>query len=426
MQLVKHNIDISTAAPPEAPAQRYTPEPQVERKFRDALAYLVFKWQLFAQLIYSDMHLVYTHDVPIAATDSKTIFINPDGFEENGIKDLLEIVFVLAHEVSHRIFNDLVMSIVWRQTKQVLCPSGKIYPYNHELMNIAMDLRINAMLVHAKLGKMPKCGHLDTAISAQGMEGCVEIYEKLIQSGKVKFVNGGFDQHLAPGKKQVEQDKGAREQSIVAAAALAERTNPGSVPGAIKRIIEEILDPSVPWEKYLRTLMTRNAGTPKLDWRYQNRRLAGRQPPQMFAKKGWNGCGTIAIGADNSGSINNQKMIDRFASEMAGIVADLRPQKLVVIWCDAAVTRVDELDDPDDLVELFAKWSNEGVGGGGGTRFEPVFDKLEEMGISPDSLVYFTDMYGSFPKVEPAYSVIWASISKGIPAPFGEVVDVEV
>jgi hypothetical protein len=73
MQLVKHNIDISTAAPPEAPAQRYTPEPQVERKFRDALAYLVFKWQLFAQLIYSDMHLVYTHDVPIAATDSKRI-----------------------------------------------------------------------------------------------------------------------------------------------------------------------------------------------------------------------------------------------------------------------------------------------------------------------------------------------------------------
>jgi predicted metal-dependent peptidase len=427
MKLVTHTIDITTASPPEAnELQRYSPTQPVEKSFRDGLAYLVFKWTLFAQLIYTDMKLAYTKDVPIAATDATTIFLNPEGFEANGITDVLEIVFVLAHEVCHRIFNDLVLAIVWRTTKQVLCPSGKVYPYYHEVMNAAQDYRINAMLVHAGIGRMPKVGLYDPSISAQGMESCTEIYEKLLKSGRVQFVDG-FDVHLKPGKAELDKDKGgAREQGIVAAAQLAERTNPGTMPAAIRRIIDDIVDPKVPWDRHLKTLMTRNAGTPKLDWRYQNRRLASRHPPMYFAKKGWNGAGIIAIGADNSGSICDPKMINRFASEMAGIVASLRPLKLVVLWCDTKITRVDELDSPDDLVDLFAKWKNDGVGGGGGTSFVPVFDELDKMGIVPDSLVYFTDGYGSFPKDEPAYNVIWASITKDMKYPFGDVVEVEV
>ena len=45
--------------------------------------------------------------------------------------------------------------------------------------------------------------------------------------------------------------------------------------------------------------------------------------------------------------------------------------------------------------------------GGGGTRFTPVFDWLEEQGSTPDLLVYFTDAEGEFPKVEPCFPVIW-------------------
>jgi predicted metal-dependent peptidase len=116
-----------------------------------------------------------------------------------------------------------------------------------------------------------------------------------------------------------------------------------------------------------------------------------------------------------------------FASEMAGIVAELNPMQFICIWCDANVTRVDEVDEPGDLVELFAKWKKEGVGGGGGTDFQPAFDKIEEMGLVPDMMVFFTDGYGTFPKSEPLYPVIWASISgKSVKYPFGEVVEIEL
>jgi predicted metal-dependent peptidase len=431
--VVKHDIDIETAIPDAAKMRRYTPEKHVEKRFSDALAYLVFKWQLFAQLIYSGMEIAFTRDVPIAATDSHTIFLNPEGFEEHKIIDVLELVFVLAHEVGHRIRNHLVLAIVWRKTGQVICPDGTVLPYDHELMNMAEDYGINAMLVSAGLGRMPKCGLYDPNLSSAGFESCVEIYQKLWKKGKGPTGSGkkpgepggGFDLHMEPSDEQIKKDKGKREQEIVAAVQLAERTNPGSIPGAVARILEDIVNPKVPWSQHLRASMTRNAGLPKLDWRYLNRRLAGRDPSQYFAKIGHVGAGLIIIAGDCSGSIQ-QPQINTFAGEMTGIVSDLNPLELVILWCDAGITRTDRLDEPQDLVPLFADWKKVGVGGGGGTDFNPVFQWIEKQGLVPDMLVYFTDGEGTFPEREPSYPVIWASILERSRYPFGEVINVSV
>jgi predicted metal-dependent peptidase len=62
------------------------------------------------------------------------------------------------------------------------------------------------------------------------------------------------------------------------------------------------------------------------------------------------------------------------------------------------------------------------VPGRGGTSFVPVFEKIKEMNIKPDALVYLTDGYGTFPS-DPGYHVLWGSIAltpEGYP--FGEVV----
>ncbi len=61
--------------------------------------------------------------------------------------------------------------------------------------------------------------------------------------------------------------------------------------------------------------------------------------------------------------------------------------------------------------------------GGGGTCFEPVFQTIEEEGIEPQAVVFLTDMYGSFPRQEPSYPVIWVSAG-GENAPFGEVISI--
>ena len=59
--------------------------------------------------------------------------------------------------------------------------------------------------------------------------------------------------------------------------------------------------------------------------------------------------------------------------------------------------------------------------GGGGTDFRPCFRWLEEKGIYPKTMVFLTDLWGTFPDDAPSYPVIWASTGAR-PVPFGQVV----
>jgi predicted metal-dependent peptidase len=273
------------------------------------------------------------------------------------------------------------------------------------------------------VGKAPANVLYDPALSKEGEESCVEIYAKMLKGRKI-IVIPTFDLHLRPSRKQVKLDKGRREQTIIAAEQLHSRLKQGKLPGSLVRQVQEIITPKVNWEDHLRTVMTRKAGTKVSDWSKQNRRLAGRTPQQFYAGIKRKGAGPIVGVGDNSGSIT-AKMTGIFAGGFAGIVDDLHPERLIVLWCDAAVTRCDEVEEPLDLVELFAKWKKEGVGGGGGTDFRPVFKEVEKMGLKPDMLVFFTDGHGTFPRDAPAYPVVWAMTTSAKP-PFGEVVRVDV
>ena len=79
-----------------------------------------------------------------------------------------------------------------------------------------------------------------------------------------------------------------------------------------------------------------------------------------------------------------------------------------------------------DLKDLHQRIELEGIPGGGGSDMAPIFAKMKEQGIQPDMLVVLTDMYVKFPKTKPMYDTIWCSVSKGRPAPFGKLIEVEV
>ena len=88
-----------------------------------------------------------------------------------------------------------------------------------------------------------------------------------------------------------------------------------------------------------------------------------------------------------------------------------------MIYCDAAVNRVDEFG-PDDELKLE-------MVGGGGTDFRPPFAYVEEHDVEPQCLVYLTDMYGAFPEQSPEYPTMWATFTENIEAPFGETVRID-
>ena len=199
----------------------------------------------------------------------------------------------------------------------------------------------------------------------------------------------------------------------------------GKLPGSLKRLIGEILNPKVSWQDHIRSELNRISGAEGLDWSAANRRLICRDllgyDPIFFARSSGYSSGTIVVGVDTSGSIGDEQ-VTAFFREMHGIFEDLNPEAIVIIDCDAKVYSVREVTDLTELDEV----RKEGVDGGGGTAFGPVFAKVAELGIEPECLVYLTDMEGSFPKEEPPYPTIWGSIKAGKTAPFGEVVHVEV
>jgi predicted metal-dependent peptidase len=87
-----------------------------------------------------------------------------------------------------------------------------------------------------------------------------------------------------------------------------------------------------------------------------------------------------------------------------------------VLYFDAVVQKVEiyEAGQPISLTPV----------GGGGTEFAPCFDWVEERGIMPQTMVFLTDLSGSFPSDAPCYPVLWASNGRR-QAPFGAVIPIE-
>jgi predicted metal-dependent peptidase len=124
-------------------------------------------------------------------------------------------------------------------------------------------------------------------------------------------------------------------------------------------------------------------------------------------------CGPIIFATDTSGSID-QEMLSHYQTEKQSCLDEMKPKKLVDIYCDATIQAVAEYDRGDVIKHICP--------GGGGTAFEPVFEYAEKLDEPPKCLVYLTDLYGSFPDKEPGYPVIWVTWTKDGKAPFGTTV----
>lgn len=384
---------------------------------------------------------------PIAATDGANLLLKPSTFFT---LPLPERLFVCAHEILHCVFDHINTMHRFRRRGKVAYSDGTELPYIHQLMNKAEDLVINDALMESNVGSMPKAS--DALIKALGEKGqgltpgkpfCVhdkaiataadsaldayrKLYEDAKANGQIQEISyEGFDGHLDPGQSQgkdpgqAAQERNKSEWDTQIAAAANSARAQGKLPAGLERLFNDLLNPKVDWREHIRALFARKVGSGSFDWRRPDRRLIVRD---IYAPgPSGHGAGTIVVGVDTSGSIG-QRELDMFFAEMAGILEDLRPKRLLVMWCDAKVHRVDELEDAADLNSVRCK----GAPGGGGTSFNPVFAEIDSMGLEPDALVYLTDGMGSFPEQAPRYAVIWGSILEQSKYPFGDVVNVPV
>jgi len=223
---------------------------------------------------------------------------------------------------------------------------------------------------------------------------------------------GGVGQVLdAPlpddGTPSVEEQ--AREWRVAVNQAITLSKQAGKAPAGLARTLEGAAEAQVDWRELLRRLWSDTIPADS-SWMRPNRRhiWSGLYLPGVARE-----CtGEIAIAVDCSGSVN-ARQLRLFEAEIRSIIEGQRPERVHVLYFDAEVHKVDTYM-AGEMLHL------EPVGGGG-TDFGPCFDWLNEHGIHPQTMVFLTDLYGSFPESAPDYPVIWASTGSR-QAPFGSVI----
>ena len=175
--------------------------------------------------------------------------------------------------------------------------------------------------------------------------------------------------------------------------------NKGNLPGWMKGMVDEICAPKVDWKDRLRKFFSAQVPT-DFTWTKPNRRFVHMNIylPGMTKE----GIGEGVIFVDTSGSC----YLDRpqFWSEINSILDDLKPERVHVVQCDAAVgdIRTYEQGDPIDL----------NVFGGGGSDFRPAFKAVASSEITPVWAVCLTDGEIDFPIDAPPYPLLVVSTTK--------------
>lgn len=402
-------------------------------------AQLVFTQPLVASLaLQLPLVPVVDHRLPTAATDGRVIYVN--AYWVQTLRPA-ERLFVLAHEVWHN----------------ALLHSRRCGTRDPERWNIAIDHEVNVLLREAGF-TMPAEGILFEELVGLSAE---QVYEELrempqpprpinadvhLDAGGVvgrggRGGGGGTGAREAPqggtgagrGGDTSEEDPAPDAPSpgdgtpsspfgpiegkwdddyrgrldTEAVEEWAERmvalggSLPGTMPGALKAVLQSMGKPNVPWYWLLRDFVTRAAGG-RLRWLPPSRRHVHRG---LYLPSRREDLLQVAVAIDTSGSTIMEW--PRFQSELIALMRSFGRYELRLLQCDAQITHDRVYDDVRAIPKGLA------VSGGGGTEFVPVFDRLASS--PPQALIFFTDGYGDAPRLPPPYPVLWLLTPDGTP-----------
>ncbi len=383
-------------------------QPVVARAFSKRMQGIVFamyrKMPFFAVLGESfDIHVVNAPEVPTACVNAHgQVFFDADFVES--LSDL-QLMFVLAHEVSHVAFGHFDR----RGNRDPL------------LWNCANDFVINAMLRDAfgHDGAVPNGALLDPAFDGLSSE---EVYERLIRTAKPcnwgsasgDMVDFSSEIVASPAWPARSSRPVAGEWPATISRAAVRAAQFGLLPAGLARFVAEHVREKVDWLEQLRRKLRFDLTQPGRD-AYTfipcNRRLVhqGLYLPSLVG----HGAPKLAFVIDTSASMGTLDIAQAHAE-----IDAIRRQfacPVYVLDCDAQVYEGRWIQPHDSLPMPH---------GGGGTDFRPAFSHLCEHAVQVDVVVYLTDGVGQF-GAEPAFHVIWVMTSD-INPPWGDFVQIHV
>lgn len=394
-----------------------------EQRIRKARTTLLLDHPFFGSLLFR-LKERESRSIKTMATDGISLYYNPEFVAGLNTATLCG---TLAHEVMHPALH--------HHTRR----SGR----DPRRWNEACDYAINPLLIDAGL-HLPDGVLLDGRFRGLSAE---QIYNQLeaekdceddgdkgegsdsrsnrndasppappeFESSSVPETEGGIGQVLdappATGNTDgIEEQVRAWNVAVNQAATIAQQA--GKLPAGLRRSLDGAAEAQVDWRELLRRLWSET--TPSdFSWMRPNRRhiWTGLYLPGVMRE----GVGEVAVAVDCSGSVSSRQL-RLFEAEVRSILEGQRPERVYVLYFDAEVQNV-EIFESGQSVSLNPV-------GGGGTEFGPCFEWLNEHGVVPQTLVFLTDLYGSFPEQEPDYPVLWASTGAKR-APFGQVVPMQ-
>jgi predicted metal-dependent peptidase len=257
----------------------------------------------------------------------------------------------------------------------------------------------------------------DSADSGRGSNGSESNNsEQDMDEPSVPQTPGGIGQVLdAPEPGNGEGDtvaEQARDWQIAVEQAENVAKLAGKLPAGVERSLEATQAAGVDWRELLRRAWAETVPA-DYSWTRPNRRHVwnGLYLPGVICE----GVGEICIAVDCSGSIN-ARQLGLFEAEVRSILAGQQPRVVHVLYFDTEVQKSETYHAglPIKLTPV----------GGGGTDFRDCFRWLEERGITPQTLVFLTDLWGTFPSDVPPYPVLWASTGKR-EVPFGQIIPMD-
>ena len=350
---------------------------------------MMMKETVFMCTVAFSLSYEWTDEVPTAAVDGVTMYLNPEWW--NTLTPGQQLGLIL-HEVMHVIYLHMERSIGLEQEKH----------------NRAADHYINLKLLEQGF-ELPPNGLYDKQYKNMGV---MQIYELLPDQPKSKNGWGGDIIYLGSDKDEDKIKMTNITNTIVKAMDQSELSgeDPGSIPGNIRRKMQRILNPILPWETLLQNYVN---GFAKEDysWKKANRRSTNDdiRLPTLWSEK----LEHLAVIIDLSASVTD-KDLNIFLSEIHHIKEKLKPQNVSVIGFDTRITDEHEVGEYDDIKSLTFK-------GKGGTNIDPPLKWIHEH--EPTVTIILTDGEFSHSSQQVDTPVLWCIYGKRkFTWEFGEVI----
>jgi predicted metal-dependent peptidase len=329
-------------------------------------------------------------DIPTAATNGRDEMYGRKFVEQ--LSDA-ELRFVVLHECYHKLFRHLT---TWKH----------LWDEDAQLANTACDYVINLMITEdnkdgfAAIPKDKQTGKVLGLVDKKyaGMDS-EQVFKLLKRDGQDQDQDQGqgqgqgFDEHDWEGAAEMSEEEQQQLAEDIDEAVRQGALTAGKLGTGSNRAIDSLLQPEVDWKEVLREFVTTTCvGSDYSTYSRPNRRYASSDTymPSGVSQQ----VDELVVAIDTSGSIG-QPELTKFLSEVQGVVANVNPRAVRVLYWDTKV-RADEKYENETSTNtggmpMSSLVSSTKPAGGGGTDVRCVNTYMQDNQITAQAVVVLTD-----------------------------------